>query len=358
MSAAQAPRSIAIVATGWIDRADSAFPKAVALPDGSLLCSYSDAGGAYATGGTGLSRSVDGGRTWTREPDVLPVGTNPPSSNFLKLSRDADGRTLYAYGTCSADIDGRVFGTRPATAILCTSQDQGRTWSAPVEVPMPTDMLEVSDAVLVLGSGRLVAPAATVDPGRPGERVVAAISDDGGRTWPRTVDVLRDPTGRLGYLEQKLVDLGDGRLLATAWTVTMDDLADQPNSHAMSTDDGLTWTAPRSIGTHGQTLSATPLGADRVLLLYNRRYGRQGVVMAIADLADEAWPIVWEGLLHDAAAERQRAPGADAIEEMKAFAFGFPTAVRLPDGDLLATWWASVDGGPTGIAWARLRPLD
>jgi len=346
---------IEITGSGRIDEEDSAFPKAIALANGDLLCSYSNAGGANAIGGTGLSRSVDGGRTWQREADILSVGTQPPSSNFLKPSRTADGATLYAYGSRSADVDGLVFGSRPATAILCTSTDAGRTWSAPTDVPMPTDMLEVSDAALVLRSGRLLAPSATVAPGLPGERVVAAVSDDGGRTWPRTVDVLKDPDGHLGYLEQKLVDLGDGRLLATAWTVTMDGLVDQTNSYAMSTDDGLTWTAPRSIGTRGQTISATPLGGDRVLLLYNRRYGRQGVVMAMADITDHDWPILWEGLVHDAATERERREGADPIEEMVAFAFGFPTAVRLADGELLATWWASLDGGPTGISFARLR---
>lgn len=346
---------IEIIGAGRVDEADSAFPRAIALPNGDLLCSYSDAGGANAIGGTGLSRSVDGGWTWRKEADILPVSTDPPASNFLKLSRTVDGATLYAYGSRSEDIDGLAFGSRPASAILCASPDAGRTWSAPTVVPMPTDMLEVSDAALVLPSGRLLAPAATVDPGLPGERVVAAISDDGGRTWPRTVDVLRDPDGRLGYLEQKLVDLGDGRLLATAWTVRMDGLVDTPNSYAISTDEGLTWSAPRSIGTWGQTLSATALGGDRVLLLYNRRYGRQGIVMAIATITDQDWPILWEGLVHDPSTERQRREGADPIEEMVAFAFGFPTAVRLPDGDLLATWWASLDGGPTGISWARLR---
>lgn len=347
--------SIEIIATGRIDEGDSAFPKAVALPDGNLLCSYSNAGGAAATGGTGLSRSTDGGRSWTREADILPVRIDPPESNFLKLSRTADGATLYAYGSMSSDLDGLVFGLRPASAILCVSDDGGRTWSAPADVPMPTRMLEISDAALVLRSGRLLAPAATIDPGHLGERVVAAISDDGGRTWPRHATVLQDPAGRLGFLEQKLTDLGDGRLLATAWTVEMDGLVDQPNTYAISTDDGLTWTAPRSIGTWGQTISATPLGGDRVLLLYNRRYGRQGVVGAIATITDQDWPIHAETLIHDAAAERERVPGADAIEEMMTFAFGFPTAVRLPDGDLLATWWASLDGGPTGISFARLR---
>ena len=352
---------IEIIASGRIDEDDSAFARAIALPDGELLCSYSNAGGSYATGGTGLSRSTDGGRTWRREADILSVRVQPPVSNFLKLSRSADGSVLYAYGSRSADVEGAEFGERSASAVLCSSTDRGQTWSAPVAVPMPSDALEISEAVLVTRTGRLLAPAAIIEPERLGEQVVVAISDDGGRSWTRHAICLQDPAGVMGYLEQKLVDLGDGRLLATAWTVTMDGLVDRPNSYAMSTDDGLTWTPPRSIGTRGQTLSATPLGGDRVLLLYNRRYGRQGVVAAIARITDTDWPILWEGLLHDAAASRERAPGADAIEEMRAFAFGFPTAVRLPDGGFLATWWASLDGeptGPTGILWARLHLVD
>jgi len=347
-----------ITGSGRIDDGDSAFPRVIVLASGDLLCSYSNAGGAYATGGTGLSRSMDGGRTWRREPDILPVSVRPPASNFLKLSRSRDGATLYAYGSRSADVEGAVFGTRKASAILCTSVDAGRTWSPPTDVPMPSDALEITDAALVTASGRLLAPAATIDEGKLGERVVLAISDDGGRTWPRHTDCLRDPDGVMGYLEQKLVDLGDGRLLASAWTVTMDGLVDQPNSHAVSTDDGLTWTPPRSIGTRGQTLSVTPLEGDQALVLYNRRYGRQGVVAAIARITDTDWPILWEGLMHDAATSRERTMGADAIDEMKSFAFGFPTAVRLPDGELLATWWAAQDGGPTGISWARLRLVD
>ena len=91
---------------------------------------------------------------------------------------------------------------------------------------------------------------------------------------------------------------------------------------------------------------------------FNTSDREMGVVMAIARMTDSDWPILWEGLVHDAASERTRVAGADAIEEMKAFAFGFPTALRLQDGELFATWWASLDGGPTGISWARLRVID
>jgi hypothetical protein len=83
-------------------------------------------------------------------------------------------------------------------------------------------------------------------------------------------------------LEQKLAELTPDRLIASAWTVTLGGVVDQPNSYATSNDGGLSWSAPRFIGTMGQTISVVPLHDDRVMLLYNRRYGEQGIVMALA----------------------------------------------------------------------------
>ena len=77
--------------------------------------------------------------------------------------------------------------------------------------------------------------------------------------------------------------------------------------------------------------------------LFDRRGFIKGAGAAVGAIA--AAPLI----------SRTRAADADPIQEMVAFAFGFPTSIRLPDGDLLATWWASLGGGPTGISWARLR---
>jgi hypothetical protein len=219
---------------------------------------------------------------------------------------------------------------------------------------MPSSALEISHGILPLRSGRLLAPAATLPPGRLGEQVVVSISDDGGMSWPRHAVAMQDPRGRLGYFEQKFAELAPDRIVASAWTVTLDDLVDQPNSYTLSTDGGLTWSEPRSIGTRGQTLTVVPLGGDRVMLLYNRRYGDQGIVMALAEMTAQDWPIVFEGLLYDARARREGRLRADGVEEMSDFAFGFPTAVRLQDGTFLATNW-SKEGGRCGIRWTRLR---
>jgi hypothetical protein len=170
---------------------------------------------------------------------------------------------------------------------------------------------------------------------------------------------MQDPQGRVGYLEQKIAELWPGRLIASAWTSSFGDLKDTPNTYTRSDDDGDTWSAPRSIGTPGQTISVVPLWPDtdeHVMLLYNRRYGRQGIVMALARLADEDWPIEFDGLLHDAHASRAGVERESGLAEMLDFQFGFPTAIRLRDGTFLASWWSvNRPGELCGVRWAKLR---
>lgn len=348
---------IEILNTGWIDRRGSAFPQAVTLPDGDLLCSFSVGGGAEVTGGTDWARSTDGGQTWQVEGRLLPPDRSRGMANFLKLSLSPDGKTIYAYG---AEIDNDVskpFGQRAARAVLCQSTDAGRSWSPPSAVPMGVDCpLEVSFAALPLNQERLLAPAATLAGANTlGERVLVAISDDSGRTWSRHSTVFHDPNGKLGFFEHKFTRLPSGDILATAWTVTLGDYADRPNSFAISTDRGDSWSPPRSTGIEGQTLSTLALGQDRILVLYNRRYGRQGIVMCLATLSDGTWPIHYEGLLYDARSFHVRSESVTSgIDELEAFAFGFPTATTLADGTILATHWC-VEEGECGIRWTRLK---
>jgi hypothetical protein len=347
--------SIEILDTGRVDDNESAFPQAVQLANGDVLCSYSNAGGQHATGGTSWSRSTDGGSTWRVEGEILPRTTDPISTNFLKLSLSPDGKTIYAYGMRSFDGPGTRFGDeRETQAVFCTSTDGGHLWSGPSVIPMPTSALEISHAILPLRSGRLLAPAATTPIGRLGEQVVVSISEDGGMSWPGDAVAMQDPNGNLGYFEQKFAEVGPNRVVASAWTVTLAEVEDRTNSFSLSTDGGLSWTEPRSIGTRGQTLTVVPVEGDRVMLLYNRRYGEQGIVMALAQITEENWPIAFEGLLYDAKSRRETRQRDDGLDEMLDFQFGFPTAIRLQDGTFLATNW-SVEGGHCGIRWTKLR---
>jgi hypothetical protein len=56
--------SIQILDSGRLDERESAFPQAVQLPDGDILCSFSVGGGQFVHGGTDWVRSTDGGLTW------------------------------------------------------------------------------------------------------------------------------------------------------------------------------------------------------------------------------------------------------------------------------------------------------
>ena len=348
--------SVEILGTGRIDERESAFPQAVQLPDGDLLCSFGVGGGAHVTGGTDWARSTDGGATWSVEGTLLPYEPQGDWANFLKLSLSCDGKTIYAYGSWIGANPDESFGQRPTRVVFCESVDAGRSWSRPRDVPWPVDCpLEVSHALLPLPTGRLLAPAATLPAAdRLGEQVLVGISDNGGLDWNHAV-VFADPAGELGFFEQKLARLASDRLLATAWTVTLGDYADRPNSYSISDDGGLSWSAPRSTGIRGQTLTPIPLGDDRLLVLYNRRHGEQAIMMCLVTVSEDGWQVHSEQTLYDAGMHYQRADDVESgIDELDAFAFGFPTAVELQDGAFLATHWC-VEHGVCGIRWTRLR---
>ena len=347
--------SIDILGSGRIDERESAFPQAVQLPNGDILCSFNAGGGAFVTGGTDWARSTDGGRTWTMEGTILP--RTEDSTNALKLSLSADGKTIYAYGSRSYRGHDEKFGEGHNEAVLCTSTDNGKTWSGPQVVPTGNHKTtEISHGILPLKSGRLLAPSATLDSKDTlGKQVILAVSDDGGKTWPKQAVAAEDPRGKHGYFEQKLTEIRPGLIMCTCWTVTLGDVADLEDSFTLSRDNGLTWSAPRSTGIMGQTMSTLPLGDDRLLVLYNRRYGQQGIVMLLVTFTDEKWTVHHEGLMYDAKAKAERPTDIETgVDTFASFAFDFPTAIHLQDGTILATNW-SQENGHFGIRWTKLK---
>lgn len=349
--------SIEILGTGRVDERGSAFPQAVQLPNGDILCSFSVGGGAFAQGGTDWARSTDGGKTWRLEGTILPMTASPKTVNHLKLTLSPDGKTIYAYGSRSYLDRAKRYEQGHNEPVFCRSTDGGRTWSAPQVVPLPHPYaLEISHGMLALSSGRLLAPSATYPTHeRLGEQVYAVISDDGGKTWPKHAVVFQDPNKKFGYLEQKLAELAPGRVIACCWTVTLGGVVDQPDSFTLSDDDGATWAPPVSTGIRGQTMTPISLGGDRLLVLYNRRYGDQGVVMLLVTFTKKRWTVRHEGIMYDARTQRQWPPDVKTgDQEWAGFEFGFPTAVKLRDGTFLATHWCK-EQGKVGIRWTKLR---
>jgi hypothetical protein len=355
--------AIEIEESGLIEKRDSAYPTVVRLDDGDLLAAYTIGGGPLATGGTVCSRSRDIGRTWERCSVILPRGEDPPTRNSLRLSKTEDG-TVLAYGMEADRKEGKMqFGEKQRRdPVLCYSPDEGVNWSAKKALNTPiSGPFEISNPILVLRDGRWLAPATTMEsPDRLGERVLLFESADEGETWPHVFVAMKDPGKKKGFFEKKVIELDPGHLLMTAWTVTLPEYTDIENHFTVSRDGGKTWCEPRSTGIQGQTLTPVWIGRDRLLVLYNRRYGDQGVQGALVRFTDESWEVLSESTIWDARASRRATDQGDSgLEELKTFAFGLPSALCLDvdTNTYLAVHWCE-EGGICGIRWTRLRIIE
>src|SRR5581483_8065166 len=186
------------------------------LKDGTLILGH---------GGNpeGISRSTDGGKTWTNfefPNDIVP------GEKSMTLG-ECHGPIELADGTLMMHL-ARTVGNYQWAAYVIRSTDGGKTWGDPTRVPTETDSDEISYALLpsgrILGITRSsaamikrdhledVVPGGRTAPlgSEAGDAAYSFFSDDGGRTWshPR-------PTG-LGVLQAAgayPLHLLDGRLL-------------------------------------------------------------------------------------------------------------------------------------------------
>lgn len=347
--------AIRILDTGVIDDRDAAFPLTIQRPDGELLCSYGVGGGALVTGHTEFSSSSDGGRSWARRGIILPKDDDIGRANFLKLTQSSDGATIYAYGSWVSDEVDDGFGERDMRAIYCKSTDGGESWSDEISIPFPEDCpLEVSHGLTVLSSGRLLAPAAVLpDRNRFGETVYVALSDDSGNTW-RYPKAFQCSEGRRGFFEQKFVEVSPDVILGVCWTVKLEGYEDLNDTYVISRDGGETWTEPMDTGIRGQTMTPIPLSEDKLLVLYNQRHGEQGIRMLLVTWDENEWIVHEETTLYDARSQYQRGEDIESgVDEFDDFKFGFPTGIRLENGDILATHWCH-ESGKCVVRWTLI----
>jgi len=236
-------------------------------------------------------------------------------------------------------------GFVPTEVLITRSCDGGRTWSEPalVKPPLEGPSFELCSPVTFLGDGRWLLPTSTwMDwEGRlpNGNRMLALVSADRGKTWPQYLDVMRSPDDRLIYWESKIVELSDGRLLAVAWGYDRQANADLPNQYAVSGDGGATWTPPRSTGLLGQTLTPCLLPGDRVLSVY-RRMDEPGLWANLSHLEGRHWVNdACQPLWGHRSAEGQTTLKEKMVETFHGLKFGAPSVIRLASGSVFLAFW-------------------
>ncbi|MAF66886.1 MAG: sialidase family protein [Planctomycetota bacterium] len=200
-----------------------------------------------------MRRSTDGGTTWGPLVVLHDDGDNSlndPCAMQVLQGRNA-GRILVVYDRypngCHADcVVPGYDGDNICRAFIQHSDDDGLTWSAPVEiteqVKRPTIATSIASGPGVgiqkrrpPHAGRMIIP---YNQGPGGEwKVYAAFSDDGGDSW--AWGELADDSATPGVAnEVQMVELTDGSLLLNARSF----FGTSHRKIAHSFDGGLTWT--------------------------------------------------------------------------------------------------------------------
>jgi hypothetical protein len=234
----------------------------------------------YAAQCSMLSRSKDGGRTWTHLRQET-AGSDVPASNFMQMRALADGMW----------IQGRA--AEPGRISFFASTDMGRSWQEVSRIGKSLDTDDVRLGSLeVLRDGSLVAMVTAVywkEDEWIDVRSLFYRSEDGGKTFSIPTKI-----GQWGH-EINVAELPSGRLLASIRYQRPLLPSDPPDifeitgakrwNHSIpykhvfaadSTDGGNSWSRNRQVTTecgqcHG---AAVGLQNKRVVMVYDHRYPR------------------------------------------------------------------------------------
>ncbi len=345
------------------------FPSLVLLPSGEMLAAFGIGSGFESTDNhTEYARSSDGGRTWQLAGSIFADQSERPTSSNVRIGH-ITGDELVAFGA-RWDRSRRDEGlTNEATLgfvetelILLRSSDAGRTWLGPVRIepPLVGPAFEICSPIIALRDGRWLAPTSTWK-GWNGEnptgmKAIALVSHDSGQTWPEYIDVMNGSAEHVIYWEQKLIDLGDGRLLAVCWTHDLTNGTDRPVHYALSVDYGRSFGPPRSTGLQGQTTTPIFLGDGRLVCIY-RRTDKRGLWATYVRLVGDRWINESELSLwgHDDAGHGSLVGGDNLSQAFANLKFGLPAGLVLPDGQVFVAFWC-VEECLYVIRWFRLPP--
>lgn len=192
--------------------------------------------------------STDGGRSWTKSAVALELGKDCINNPCL-VQEAKSGRIFLFYQVFPAGM--KEFGgltpgpSGPTKIAYITSDNDGRSWSKPVDVTaaLKPDIATTTASGPGIGiqlargpkAGRLVIPFNSQGPKGSFVNWVA-YSDDAGRTWKRGADV---PQQGMQLNEVQVSETGDGGLYLNSrqWKGTGGRKA------SWSADGGETWSA-------------------------------------------------------------------------------------------------------------------
>ena len=335
------------------------FPSLARLENGTFVAAFS-IGQAFESADlhSYASISTDEGKTWSAPQELAP--RREGWSDFARISLLPDGsiigiiqwhdRSRPDTGLTNPD----TLGFTETEFSVVRSMD-GLTWTAPEKViePLVGPSFEMCCPVRPMKDGTLVFPTSTWQSWEGycpnGTKAVAFISDDNGKSWSY-VDVMADPKDDIIYWESRILQMHDGRLLATAWVYDNANNTDLLNHYAIGSVKG--FQPPKSTGLRGQTMEPILLSDGRILTAY-RRTDKPGLWGNLSHIEGDEWVNDGEALLWTNQQGKLFATGENMVENFNVLRFGAPNGLQLPDGTCLICFWC-VEDTVSNIRWVRV----
>ncbi|GAB3024173.1 hypothetical protein GCM10027051_30990 [Niabella terrae] len=196
-----------------------------------------------------MSRSVNNGVGWDRELKVIAGSGTDDTYGFPQVLNTADGKIILHYNKISlTEVNGNFSYTPEQTMYQIVSNDNGQSWSSPVD--LTTQLEDPANGYLKsstghgieLKNGRLVMPVIY-----GGKVLKLAISDDQGNSW-HTSQGLEG----LNISAGSVMELADSRLLLI---LTHGNASPQSKLITYSSDGGETWSVPEAMESDGTSLT-------------------------------------------------------------------------------------------------------
>jgi hypothetical protein len=359
----------------------------------------------HDSGQTLLTRSSDGGVTWSAPEVVLPWSSTTGNwdCGFCEL---ADGSwiinlTITGFFKRGVKPDGVSWSSHPMTpewgdwtwayktqawlgTYVVKSTDRGKTWSQPI----PVNVRPLKHGGCRLGCWQL--PSGSLLMGLygrihgyeeegEGESTRSALmrSDDGGENWEYFSTLAYDPASIIDYEEPSMLRLKDGRLVSFLRTHVNPSSDARNMVFVVSEDDGFTWTPPKWTNIWGYPAETIPLMDGRYLMIYGYRrppYGVRGIISEDG----VTWDVKNEFVIREGGvpgkSEMER-PGSSRMSPASGKYgggridwnnpgvyqhIGYPSVTQMADGTIVAAYheWSEDDRPLQYVRCTRFRLTD